>query len=172
MPLHWLLQSTLEKYIPSSTSLKAHYNLPPNIWKVSVLDSSFRVSNWLLSWPNRLLKKNRGLRKNNKFFHYKRMFQYQNIRCALNQAGNLRLIFLGYYPSRFQYSWSSNSVNSPTVFRIAYFIPDASLVVVYLCCITWPACKSLTKNMFNVLNTFDDRSVPYCVAAKIKEKTQ
>ena len=24
--------------------------------------------------------------------------------------------------------------------------------------------------MFNVLNTFDDRSVPYCVAAKIKEK--
>ena len=83
MPLHWLLQSTLEKYIPSSTSLKAHYNLPPNIWKVSVLDSSFRVSNWLLSWPNRLLKKNRGLRKNNKFFHYKRMFQYQHLMISL-----------------------------------------------------------------------------------------
>ena len=70
------------KKVISSTSLKAHYNLPPNepvphILKVSVLDSSFRVSNWLLSWPNRLLKKNRGLRKNNKFFHYKRMFQYQ-----------------------------------------------------------------------------------------------
>ena len=24
--------------------------------------------------------------------------------------------------------------------------------------------------MFNVLNTFDDRSVPYCVATKKKEK--
>ena len=68
-----------------------------------------------------------------------------NIRCASNQGGNLRLISLGYYPSRFQYSWSSNSVNSPTVFRMAYLIPDPSLVVVYLCCITWPACKSLTK---------------------------
>ena len=143
MSLHWLLQSSI---------LLLELLGPAIGCSAGPISSERRIVDW---------------ERTTNSFTKKECF---NIRCALNQGGSLRLISIGYFPSRFQYSWSSNSVNSPTVFRMAYLIPDPSLVVVYLCCITWPACKSLTKNMFNVLNTFDDRSVPYCVAAKIKEK--
>ena len=50
-----------------------------------------------------------------------------------------------------------------------WFITSGILVLYNMTCLQKFDEK---KIMFNVLNTFDDRSVPYCVATKKKKKTQ